>query len=253
MSEILNFKEEYEKVLTELLEKCKISNLLDKIKKNLNIIKLNFKKSIKGYHIVNKTPIKEAPWEEINSQILNKSKIYINYCANGSHISGCDLKTNFGNISNKTSKKNGKYYNISSYRLTSVCSDKNIGNIDTIINEISKRDKTFDYYSILSRDEIKNNINYIWYIIPKNIDIFNPKKYIWKKMFGKRGEKKGKQTGWISNNLNNCQMKITFSMSSQLWIKIDISNIYQYQISKVNCNINDNTIDYIDLYDKLFI
>jgi hypothetical protein len=43
MSEILNFKEEYEKVLTELLEKCKISNLLDKIKKNLNIIKLNFK------------------------------------------------------------------------------------------------------------------------------------------------------------------------------------------------------------------
>ena len=159
-----------------------------KEKKNIEL-KLNFKKALIGYHMVNKNSLKEAQWEEINSQILTKSNCTILEEANGSHKSGCDLKSCIGKFSNKTTKQAGEYYNISSYRLTTVCSENNIGTISDILDEINKRDTTFESYSILARDELENKINYKWYLIPKSTDLFNPKKYNWKKKNWKKGKK----------------------------------------------------------------
>ena len=224
----------------------------DTEEKNKNIeLNLNFKKALLGYHIVNKNSLKEAQWEEINSQILIKSNYSILEEAKGSHKPGCDLKSCIGNFSNKTTKQDGKYYNISSYRLTTICSENNIGTISDILGEINKRDTTFEFYSILARDEIENKIFYKWYLIPKSTDLFNPKKYNWKKMIGKRGINKGKQIGWETDIFNDCKMNIRFSMSSQLWLKINISEIKKYIISEVCCVLVNNQIDYIDLYNKL--
>ena len=64
----------------------------------------NFKKAINGYHMLSKEPLKESKWEEINTQILDKSNCTVLNTASGSHISGCDLTTQqMGNLSNKTS------------------------------------------------------------------------------------------------------------------------------------------------------
>ena len=86
-----------------------------------------FKNNIKGYHYINNSPIKEAIWENINVDIV-KDKCSVGDFANGNHKSGKDNKFNNWNISNKTCKfdEKGKT-SVSSYRLTSVCSNRNKG------------------------------------------------------------------------------------------------------------------------------
>lgn len=148
------------------------------IKKNNIEIKTNFNKIIISYHIIHKDVIKESSWEEINYQIFINSNIHVSNISNGSHKSGIDLQTIIGNFSNKTGKIINTICNISSYRLSSVCNNKNIGDIDLIIEEIEKRNKSFDYYSFLLRKEYKDNIEYFWYIIPKNADFLNVKNMI---------------------------------------------------------------------------
>ncbi len=109
---------------------CK-NNIYIKLKKQQH----QFNIFIKGYHMINKTPIKDIVWEEINC--------YITYKASGNHVSGKDI--GFDNI-NISAKKNNNIINISSYRLTSVCNSRTPGNEKDIIYEIEKRDKSFDYY-----------------------------------------------------------------------------------------------------------
>lgn len=101
-----------------------------------------------------------------------------------------DIDSSFGRISNKSAKysKNKKYIDISSYRLTTVCSDNNTGNIIDIINEINKR-KNYDYYSIIVRNENDVNIEYDWYMFPSNYLIFEPNSYEWKPIISKKGKK----------------------------------------------------------------
>jgi hypothetical protein len=43
-------------------------------------------------------------------------------------------------------------------------------------------------------------------------------------MLGKRGKKKDIQVGWNTNVVNGSSMSITFSMSSQLWISVTVTN-----------------------------
>ena len=59
----------------------------------------HFESVIKGYHMINKSPIKESVWEEVNCDIVS------NVCsvtdeAKGNHMSGKDNRFDEFNISN---------------------------------------------------------------------------------------------------------------------------------------------------------
>lgn len=140
-----------------------------------SFIKQKFICEIKGYHIFHKEPIKESVWEKINKNIIDGviKTSQFNY---GSHESGRDINFENYGVSNKTGKIT-KEVKISSYRLTSVCDSKNIGNKKDIIKEIEKRNNRFDYYSILLRREDKksNILWYYWCFVPKNHYIFEIK------------------------------------------------------------------------------
>ena len=124
--------------------------------KKLKKCKSDYESTIKGYHMINKTPIKESVWEEINCDIV-RNECSISDQANGNHISGKDNSFDNIDVSNKSTKIEGNNVTISSYRLTSVCNDKHNGTPQEILNEIEKRDKSFDCYSILMRRETNNN------------------------------------------------------------------------------------------------
>ena len=219
---------------------------------NKKVLALNFIKCVKGYHMLNNSPINETIWETINSEILEISGFKVIISSNGSHLSGMDILCDLGSISNKSSKynKNKDEFSISSYRLTTVCSDKNCGNITNIINEINSR-KNYDYYSFIIRNELNDIIEYDWYLIPSEYEILNPNSYEWGPMLGKRGNKVGEQIGWVTNELLGSKMSISFSMSSQLWINISVTEeLKSYIIS--SCSVNKkNILNYSSLYDML--
>ena len=210
-------------------------------------IRTNFEKELIGYHIINNEPLKESVWEEINRNIVSSHHI-ITEGAHGNHLSGKDNKFDNWKISNKTSKMGAhNKISISSYRLSSVCDKDECGNMDTIMDEINKRDASFDYYSILIRDELNETLyDYHWYIIPKDYYVFNVEKFTWDKKIGKQGKNKGKQTGWTSKYKD-----ITFSMSSQLWFYFTKEDISKYLIHNVVIDKSKlPKIKYSDVYDK---
>ena len=164
-----------------------------------------------------------------------------------------DINCSLGRISNKSAKysKNKKSIDISSYRLTGVCSEKECGTSTEIIKEINKR-KNFDYYSLIVRDESHNeNICYDWLLIPSNHLILNPSSYDWQPKIGKIGKNKNTQVGWNTNKINGCKMSITFSMSSQLWIHIEMTEEIKNFIVASAVVENKPKYNYIDLFDKL--
>lgn len=215
-----------------------------------NKLSINFTKCINGYHLINNDPIKETPWEDINVLILNASGCNVSSQSNGSHKSGSDLICSLGGFSNKSTQYDisNNSFKISSYRLTSVCSNKENGNIDNIIDEINKR-KNFKYYSIIVRKHNDNKILYEWYLIPSDYNIFNPVSYEWSHKIGKIGKNKNAIIGWNTNILNGSNMSIIFNMSSQLWINVNITDdIKKYIIGSCNINIG-RKINYIQLYE----
>ena len=223
---------------------------------NINLINMNFKKCITGYHLINQSVIKETNWEDINTTIFTESGIEIHYKSDGSHSSGMDIECSLGKISNKSSKysKNKTSIDISSYRLTNICNANNCGNPNEFIEEINKR-KNFDYYSVIVRDEKKNSntILYDWFFIPSDHITLNPASYIWEPTIGKQGKNKDCQVGWHTNILNGCKMSITFSMSSQLWLHIEITeDIKKFIIASVEVN-NIPKYNYISFYNTIII
>ena len=184
---------------------------------------------VKGYHLINSEPINETTWETINEQVLTLSGYTVHHTSKGSHAPGCDIQSSFGTLSNKSAKydKLKTNFSISSYRLTTVCSDKNCGNIQDILLEINRR-KNFQFYSFLVRHENQNEtqnndydtILYHWYVIPADHPSLDPLSYTWEPMLATRGHKNGTQTGWKTNSIDGHKMNITFSMSSQLWIQL---------------------------------
>jgi hypothetical protein len=212
----------------------------------------NFQKAVCGYHIVNQEPLKEAQWEEINSQVLSYSGYKITETASGSHSSGCDLKSNIGNFSNKTTKQSKTAISISSYRLSSVCNQKDPGCLETIMSEIEKRDSSFTHYSLLVRDEQQKeprSLCYHWYIIPKYEQSVQARKYTWKPMYAKRGKKK-EQLGWETEPIHGCKMSITFSMSSQLWIHLPLEKLKKFVVGTVEVD-KRGVRNYLELYDMM--
>jgi len=212
--------------------------------------KLYFTRCIRGYHLINLDPIKEAVWESINSQVLTHSGGTVYEKSSGSHSPGSDISSSVGNFSNKSVKYESAkrdHFNISSYRLTTVCSADNPGNISEIIAEIDKR-KNFQYYSIIARDESADKIYYDWFILPADHPALNPASYTWEPMLGKRGKKKDIQVGWNTNVVNGSSMSITFSMSSQLWISVTITDEMKENYIVATTQVNKKILmDYVAL------
>lgn len=222
-------------------------NLIFKLK-NSNLIKTNFYKEIHGFHLISNNPIKESIWESINCNIV-KNTCKISDTANGDHKSGIDNKFDNHGISNKTTliDKKGNI-NISSYRLTTVCSNKNPGDKQTIIDEINKRDNSFSYYSILLRKETKDIITYYWALIPKEFNIFNLDINKMKPKIGKIGINKGNLVGWEFPNA-----KIEFNMSSQLWFSFSLNDINEYIICSTSIKKSTHILSYSDIYNIINI
>lgn len=219
------------------------------VKRNIFIkfktLQPQFASVIKGYHMINTTPIKESVWEEINCDIVRHICTIADQ-ANGNHKSGKDNRFDNINISNKSTKQNGNNISISSYRLSSVCSDNHNGTSQDIINEIEKRDKSFEYYSILIRDEKEDSkILYKWYIIPKNCHLFKIHSLTHK--IGKIGKKKDKIIGWQSDYCS-----ITFSMSSQLWFHFNIEDIEKYKICQTEVDNSKPKLNYSQIYNSFY-
>lgn len=211
----------------------------------------NFAKCVKGYHLVNDDPIKETPWEDINAIIMNASGCPVKSQSNGSHKSGGDLTCSIGSFSNKSTQyeSGNTSFKISSYRLTTVCSDKTPGKIEDVIVEINKR-KDFAFYSIIVREVTDTQILYDWYLIPSDFPALNPASYTWRPKLGKIGKNKDATTGWETDVLNGSSMSITFSMSSQLWIDVKITEeMKKFVIG--TCRVNrGRKYNYIELYEK---
>ena len=200
---------------------------------------------------MNDAPIKETTWEDINAQVLSASGCIINSQSNGSHKPGADLSCSLGAFSNKSTQyeTGNNSFEVSSYRLTTVCSDKTPGKIENIIAQINSK-KNFKFYSIIVRDEKDNEIQYDWYLIPSDYPQFNPSLYKWTPKIGKQGKNKGSMIGWETDTIDGSNMDITFSMSSQLWVYIAITE----EIKKcliASCKVNKGRkLNYIKLYDR---
>lgn len=217
------------------------------------LIDNHFKKCVEGYGLINSSPIKEAIWEEINKTIFSSLGITIYSQSKGGHAPGMDMDCSIGRISNKTSKysNNRINFDISSYRLTGVCSERHFGTPTKFTQEINKR-KNFDYYSVLVRDEsLHETIHYDWLLIPSNYLILDPYSYTWEPAIGKRGKNKDAQVGWKTNEINGCRMEITFSTSSQLWIHVTMSEEIKNFIVAGATIENKPKYNYMDLVDKL--
>ena len=209
----------------------------------------NFAKCVKGYHLVNQDPIKESPWEDINVIVMEASGCAVKSQASGSHKSGADLSCSLGDFSNKSSQYAASSFGISSYRLSSVCSNKAPGQIEDIISEINRR-KNFNYYSIIVRAELGGQFHYDWYLIPSDLPELNPESYTWRPSLGKTAKHKGEVTGWETDELNGSSMSITFSMSSQLWINLHITEqMKQYIVGSCRADIG-RKYNYIDLFER---
>jgi len=218
-------------------------------------LRSNFTKCVQGYHLVNNDPIKESPWEDVNTIVLEASGFPVADKANGSHKSGSDLTCALGGFSNKSTQYDGvkqtkDAFKISSYRLTTVCSDKTPGAIADVLAEIQRR-KNFAYYSIIVRDESPKEIQYDWFLIPADFPAFNPASYTWTPKVGKTGRNKGAVTGWETNVVDGSSMSISFSMSSQLWMNIHITDAMRAFIVG-SCRVEKaRKFNYITLLDAL--
>jgi len=184
----------------------------------------NFAKCVRGYHLLNDDPIKETPWEDINAIVLAASGCPVVAASHGSHKPGSDLTSSLGGFSNKSTQYGKGSFSISSYRLTTVCSDKDPGSPAAILAEIGRR-KDFDYYSIIVRSQTKGSseISYDWYLVPSDHPAVNPAAYTWKPKIGVRGRNKGAVVGWETDVRAGSSMSITFSMSSQLWMDVAVT------------------------------
>jgi hypothetical protein len=233
-----------------------VTKKVDDLVSFVSLFDAKFNKCVIGYHLINSSPINETIWEDLNSLIFTSVGIDVFSKSDGSHLSGMDIDSSIGRISNKSAKyaPNKRSIDISSYRLTTVCSEKNCGIPSDIIQEINSR-KNFEYYSFIIRDESASVsdsiIGYDWLLIPSNYLILDPASYTWQPSIGKRGKNKDSQVGWTTNEINGCKMSITFSMSSQLWIHITMTDdIKKFIVASATVS-NKPKYNYIQLPDIL--
>ena len=226
--------------ITKTEESCNDS-LFNKLKQEN--VSQKFQKEVQGYHLLCEAPVKEALWEEINKNVAS-CVCNVTDQAKGNHASGVDMQFDNCGISMKSAKLDKTKISISSYRLTTVCSDKNPGEPVEILKEINNRDSSFQYYSILLRQELKDDIlQYHWCFIPKSSPLFKIVETDFKPKIGKTGKNKGTQVGWETK-----YMSISFSMSSQLWIHFTFDDIKQYIISSITVDNSNKKLSYSDIF-----
>jgi hypothetical protein len=198
-------------------------------------------KTIKGYHLINSVPIKEAVWENILSQTLKKCNCE-NVWNNGSHKSGRDFMIDNNGISCKSTKINSNSFSVSSYRMT-LC---NSG--EEFTNEIDIVRNNFSHYLILGREESNNTLNYYLYVIPT--EEVKAKNKIWETHYKLKTSNIQK---WTTDSNNGYSMKVVSSMSNQLWINFDRTKFSKYCVISDVVVETETTIDYASLFDKLSI
>jgi hypothetical protein len=186
-------------------------------------------KTIKGYHVVNECPIKEATWEAILCQVLTKLGNIYSY-KNGSHQSGSDIsfEGKYG-LSCKSCKETKDKLVLSSYRMT-CCKT-----IEEFIEEIDVKRANFEYYGILSRieDTKKNMITYNCYIIPSNkIKASN------NDWTTKNRKNTTEITEWKTDEKDGVSFSIKKAMSNQLWITVD-KKVFQEHCVCSNIQVNN--------------
>lgn len=191
-----------------------------------------FSATITGYHLLNEDIIRHAVWEHINKQVYNNLGVEVMETANNGHAPGMDIVCAEGRLSNKTSNlsvsKGVTSTSISSYRLGKEINHKAENTQEQICEFINSK-KNFDFYSLLTHREVEGGkVEYRWYMIPSSHPSVNPDTYTWEKVYGKTARTKGIFTGWQTDSVNGSSMSITFSMSSQLWMKVDLTNMDEY-------------------------
>lgn len=212
------------------------------------IIRERFESELNGFHLLHDEGVKESVWESINCNIVD-GICTITDKASGNHLSGKDNRFNNWNISNKTAKLiSNKRVSLSSYRLSQVCDKHNFSNIDAIKKEIQKRDESFDYYSMLTRkeDTKSNEIEYTWYVIPKNYYVFCVDTAPFTPKYRTKSSKHGKKDDVIGLVSKFCS--IQFSMSSQLWFTFPVSFIEQFKIHSIVVHNHPSKLSYSDVY-----
>jgi len=240
-------------MITKLLYIYAMATVLMFSQELTNAFSNYFKKCVRGYHLINMDPIKESVWESINSLVLTHSGGIVYEKSSGSHSPGSDISSSVGNFSNKSVKYESSShdcFNISSYRLTTVCSAASPGNIEEIVAEINSR-KNFQYYSIIAREETGDKIHYDWIVLPADHPAVNPSLYTWSPMMGKRGKNKDAQVGWRTNVINGSSMSISFSMSSQLWMSVNVTEEMKATYIVASSQVEKKTMmDYVSLSDQ---
>lgn len=190
-----------------------------------------FRDTITGYHLINGDIIRHAVWEGINKQVYTNLGIEVMETANNGHAPGMDIVCAESRLSNKTSLLVvGKKVttDISSYRLSKEINDKD-ENTQEQICEIINSKKNFKFYSLLTHRRVEGGqVEYRWYMIPSSHQTVSPETYTWEKTYGKTARTEGIFTGWKTNTVDGSSMFITFSMSSQLWMKVDLTNMDEY-------------------------
>ncbi len=201
------------------------------------ITRTKFQRIITNYHKINRDPIVGQTWEMLSKELLRASdyKIIQIPCQSGIDIKAIKQINRFEFITKKLSLKTVStltqtHMRVSSYRL-SKCNT-----LHDLKKEIAHRSKSYNQYSILTRETKHNIINYKWYVYPKTYSSFDPNKYVWKKT----------DSGWITyqNPFNSSFMSIYKNSGNQLWINVPIEK--KYLKDSVSVNIN-NARGYLSL------
>jgi hypothetical protein len=94
-----------------------------------------------------------------------------------------------------------------------------------------------------------HQILYDWYLVPSDFPALNPACYNWRPKIGKTGKNKDAITGWETDQQNGSSMSISFSMSSQLWMNVAITEELKGFIVG-SCVVNrGRKYNYIQLHD----
>ena len=205
----------------------------------------NLAKTVRGYHLVNGSPIKEAVWEGILASSLSVSGIEYSW-NNGGHQSGRDISVVDGvrrlGVSCKSckDKKTGKHLTLSSYRMTK-CRDA-----EEFIKCIDFERANFDYYGVLSRCENDDLVRYAVHFIPS--EMVKANKLEWTEKLDKKGKS---IVGWEGQEVEGVQMNVVRSMSNQLWIKLNKDAFKEHCVLDGLEVKKGQSMDYAMLYEML--
>jgi hypothetical protein len=207
-----------------------------------------FQKTVRGYHLLNKAPIKEIVWENLFARISQIEGAETEHKA-GNHLPGSDVKIqdidtdNMTSFSCKSCKIERNYMKVSSYRMTKC------NTIDDFIDEIDVKRANYNFYSLLARKENKKNneivsIDYYLYIIPAKL--IKASTLQWRIQTNKHTQK---ITSWVTERKNGVSMSIQKSMSNQLWIELSLDFFAPYLVHSQSVQVDSQKMDYHSLFE----